>query len=121
MQHRVIRRVVEADVAEVVIARLAGVLEHRGLEDGRFHGTADARLRLAGMDQVRLDVFEDAAHCDGLLDWQVRDVKGAPPAMAGTPPCEPAGTVLPGDRYRSRALVIQRGRAENTRAVHDRG
>ncbi len=68
MQHRVIRRVVQPDVAEIVIARFAGVLEHRRLKDGRLHGPADARVRLAGVDQVRLDALEDAAHADVLLE-----------------------------------------------------
>ncbi len=56
VQGLVIWRVVEADVAEVVIARLAGVLEHRRLKDRHLYRARNARL--PGVDQLRVDAFE---------------------------------------------------------------
>jgi len=56
------RRVVGAQVAHVVVAAFAAVLEGGRLEDRHLHRAADARLRLTGVYQLGLDVPEGCGH-----------------------------------------------------------
>ena len=55
VQDAVVGRVVQADVADVVVAAGLVVLEGRRLEDGHRHGALDAWALLAGVDQGGLE------------------------------------------------------------------
>src|SRR5262245_43333764 len=50
-----VRRVVQPDVLEVVVARLPGVLVCRGLKDRHADRSLDSRLGLTGMDELGVE------------------------------------------------------------------
>ena len=56
------RGVVDPQVADVVVAAFARILEGCGLEDRHLDRAGNARQRLAGVHQLRLDVPEGFAH-----------------------------------------------------------
>src|SRR5262249_12971856 len=66
VQRQVVRRVVEAQIAHVVVTLLAPVLEGGRLEDRHLHRAVDARPRLSGVHQLGLEALVAAGH-RGLL------------------------------------------------------
>src|SRR6059036_3275206 len=58
MQCQVVWTVVQTNVADVVIALLARVFEHRSLENREAHCAQNSRLGLPGMDKLGFDPLE---------------------------------------------------------------
>jgi hypothetical protein len=98
VQREMAGRVVGAQVAHVVVALLAGVLEGGRLEDRHLHRAGDARQRLAGVHQLCLDVSVGRHGClaDAPVMW-IRYRVRMPASRDST--ARRAGTVPPHRRY----------------------
>ncbi len=57
-QRDMVGRVVQADIFQVFVLGLPGVLEGRGLENRHGHGARKPRMRVAGMNQLGFDLQE---------------------------------------------------------------
>lgn len=54
--------VAQANVFDIMVARLTGVFKGSGLKNRHADCTADERFRLTGMDEFGLEVFVNFGH-----------------------------------------------------------
>src|SRR3989442_12974518 len=58
VERQSVRRVVQSNVLNIMIAGFAASLEHGRLEDRHAHRPLDPRFRLTGMNQLSLNMLE---------------------------------------------------------------
>ena len=66
MQRQMVGRVVEPDVAKVVVAGLAAVFVSGGLKDWQRNCSADPLLGFAGVNQLGVEPLHQLCHADSL-------------------------------------------------------